>query len=447
MARTSCPRCRSRANSPKAGEITLIGIPDPKEQNGSRKLTEIKARLTDGSTIELRQPVPMAGFSGAAALDAQGQFVGMMETRNTMLASAEPSLPPVRLIGAAAIRDFLDRQHVPVAQTKGGDARAAAVRIICVRKAVGPRRRRIGRPAFLQSEPLTGARLPKARFLILPLRLALLDEGFHAFLLIVGREQRVEDAPLEHHAFRQPRLEGAVDRLLGRQHRRQRHIGDGVGDLHRLVHQARQRHHARHQTGALGLGGVHHAAGEDHVHRLGLADRAGEALRAADAGDDAELDLGLAEFGVVGGDDDVALHGELAAAAEREARDRRHDRLARARGAVPGAGEIAEIGLDEGLVGHLLDVGAGGEGLLVAGDQQAADVLVGLVGVDGLGELGLERDVERVELLRTVEPDDADAAFGLDDDVLVAHGFLPVGAAISGMTDNRTSSGRSARCV
>jgi hypothetical protein len=49
------------------------------------------------------------------------------------LASAEPTLPPVRLIGAAAIRDFLDQQHVPPAQS-GGDARAAAVRIICVRK-------------------------------------------------------------------------------------------------------------------------------------------------------------------------------------------------------------------------------------------------------------------------------------------------------------------------
>ena len=49
-------------DAPKSGELTLVGIPDPKEQNGSRKLTEIKARLADGSAIELRQPVPMAGF-------------------------------------------------------------------------------------------------------------------------------------------------------------------------------------------------------------------------------------------------------------------------------------------------------------------------------------------------------------------------------------------------
>jgi Trypsin-like peptidase domain len=118
----------------KAGDITLIGIPDPKEQNGAKKLTEIKATLTDGAAIALRQPVPMAGFSGAAALDAKGQFLGIMETRNFVLASAEPSLPPVRLISAAAIRDFLDKNHVPLAQGLGGDAHAAAVRVICVRK-------------------------------------------------------------------------------------------------------------------------------------------------------------------------------------------------------------------------------------------------------------------------------------------------------------------------
>jgi hypothetical protein len=119
---------------PKAGDITLIGIPDPKEQDGAKKLTEIRAKLTDGTAIALREPVPMAGFSGAAALDAKGQFLGIMETRNFVLASADPALPPVRLIPAAAIRDFLAKHHVAAAAGASADARAAAVRIICVRK-------------------------------------------------------------------------------------------------------------------------------------------------------------------------------------------------------------------------------------------------------------------------------------------------------------------------
>jgi hypothetical protein len=117
----------------KRGDVTLIGIPDPKEQNGAKTLTEIKARLAEGNAIELRQPVPMAGFSGAAALDAQGQFLGMMEMRNFVLASTEPAAPPVRLITAETIRDFLAAHNVaPV--TEGSDAKSAVVRIICVRK-------------------------------------------------------------------------------------------------------------------------------------------------------------------------------------------------------------------------------------------------------------------------------------------------------------------------
>jgi hypothetical protein len=117
-----------------AGELTLVGIPEPKEQDGSRKLTEIKARLAGGSAIELRQPVPMAGFSGAAALDAQGQFVGMMEMGHAVLASVEAAAPPVRLIGTETIRGFLAAHHVETASAQTGDAKAAVVRIICVRK-------------------------------------------------------------------------------------------------------------------------------------------------------------------------------------------------------------------------------------------------------------------------------------------------------------------------
>ena len=121
-------------NAGKTGDLTLIGIPDPKEVNGSRKLTEIKARLLDGAAIELRQPVPMAGFSGAAALDGQGRFVGMMEMRNAVLASVEPSAPPVRLVSAGTIREFLSAHNIAAAPSPGGDAKASVVRLICVRK-------------------------------------------------------------------------------------------------------------------------------------------------------------------------------------------------------------------------------------------------------------------------------------------------------------------------
>jgi hypothetical protein len=120
-------------DAPKTGDLTLFGIPDPKE-DGDRKLTEIKARLVSGTGIELRQPVPMAGFAGAAALDGQGRFLGMMEMRNAVLASIEPAAPPVRLVTAQTIRGFLARNNVAASDAPGTDAKASVVRMICVRK-------------------------------------------------------------------------------------------------------------------------------------------------------------------------------------------------------------------------------------------------------------------------------------------------------------------------
>jgi len=123
------------AQAPKESALTLAGIPDPQEQDGGTKIAEIKARLVGDNAIELRDPVPVAGFSGAAALDDQGRVLGIMETRNMVLASAGPAVPPVRLVSADTIRNFLAHNKVAVTQTaSGSDARASIVRVICVRK-------------------------------------------------------------------------------------------------------------------------------------------------------------------------------------------------------------------------------------------------------------------------------------------------------------------------
>ena len=103
------------------------------------------------------------------------------------------------------------------------------------------------------------------------------------------------------------------------------------GGLQRLGEQVGGGDDPGHQPGALGFLGAHHPPGQAHLHRLGLADRERQALRSAHAGGDAELDLGLAELGAVGGDDEVGHHRHFAAAAEREARHRGDPRLAGAR--------------------------------------------------------------------------------------------------------------------
>jgi hypothetical protein len=115
-----------------ASEFTLVGVPDPQTQDGGMKLAEVKARVTEGNAIRLRDSVPVAGFSGAAALDAKGRALGIMETRNALLAGGDIALPPVRLVPGAAVRDFL-QTHGVTPPLDAGDARDAVVRVICVR--------------------------------------------------------------------------------------------------------------------------------------------------------------------------------------------------------------------------------------------------------------------------------------------------------------------------
>ena len=90
-----------------------------------------------------------------------------------------------------------------------------------------------------------------------------------------------------------------------------------------------------------------------------------------------EGDLRLAELGRLGGDDHVAEQGELAAAAQRPARDggdhRRADRGEAAPEGLAGTELLVHVALGEGP-----DIGARGEGLVVARDDDAADVVVGV---------------------------------------------------------------------
>jgi len=115
------------------GDVTIAGIPDPKEDGGRATLTEIKAKLS-GNAMELRDSVPMAGLSGAAAIDSGGRFIGLTEMRNAVLASIQPSAPPVRLVRTETIRAFLDAHKVAQPATGAIDPRDAVVRVICVRK-------------------------------------------------------------------------------------------------------------------------------------------------------------------------------------------------------------------------------------------------------------------------------------------------------------------------
>ena len=118
--------------------------------------------------------------------------------------------------------------------------------------------------------------------------------------------------------------------------------------------------------------------------------RRGQTLAAAHAGHHAELDLGLAELGGVGRDDEIAHHGELAAPAQGKARNSGDHGLATARHPVPADEEIIHIGVGIGELGHFLDVRTCREGLVGSCDHDAADVTVGVERVQSLVDLAAE---------------------------------------------------------
>ncbi len=72
--------------------------------------------------------------------------------------------------------------------------------------------------------------------------------------------------------------------------------------------------------------------------------------------------------------------------------------------------------------GHLGDVGPGGEGALSrAGQDDAADGVVGVQLLQPVGQLGDERPVERVELVGAVDGGGGDGFVARDDDILLRH--------------------------
>ena len=106
----------------------------------------------------------------------------------------------------------------------------------------------------------------------------------------------------------------------------------GMAAISRAISSARgkrlagRRHLADHAH-AQRFGGAEHPAGHQQQHGALAADQARQFLRAAAAGQDADLDFGQAEAGALAGDDDVGAQRQLQPAAERKAFDRGDHRL------------------------------------------------------------------------------------------------------------------------
>jgi len=134
---------------PLAGEaasgsdLSVVGIADPQAQGGGNAVSVSAGRVIAGAGGAASvDPAPAPGFSGAAAIDGNGRFLGMVQLKPQVVAQQAAAGAPANLSAAAGlvsvdgIRKFLDAQGVRGATGRSGveDAKAAVVRVICVRK-------------------------------------------------------------------------------------------------------------------------------------------------------------------------------------------------------------------------------------------------------------------------------------------------------------------------
>ncbi|MGJ4969072.1 peptidoglycan-binding protein [Bradyrhizobium sp. HKCCYLRH1073] len=115
--------------------VDIVGIADPQSQGGGAAISTVKAQLAgNGAGDASLAPAPGLGFSGAAALDGDGKFAGVTLLKPGVLAGTAliPSTQVV-MVSADATRAFLATHGVKPDGTSL-DAKAATVRVICVRK-------------------------------------------------------------------------------------------------------------------------------------------------------------------------------------------------------------------------------------------------------------------------------------------------------------------------
>ena len=134
------PAAALTAASDSEARLTLAGIADPKAQGGGDTITTPSATLADGANSRRAlDPSPPLGFSGAAALDGKGRLAGIVTVKSPIVAAAGDAIPQAlaTLTPAAPLRAFLAAHNItPPADGADGaaDAKAAIVRVICVRK-------------------------------------------------------------------------------------------------------------------------------------------------------------------------------------------------------------------------------------------------------------------------------------------------------------------------
>jgi hypothetical protein len=109
-------------------DLTLVGVADPLAQAGGSATSRAPAHRT----AQGLDPAPKPGFSGAAAVDAQGRFTGMVDLQSPVVAGAGAA-SQATLIPVETLRGFLQAQNIAPASSHT-PIDQSVVRVICVRK-------------------------------------------------------------------------------------------------------------------------------------------------------------------------------------------------------------------------------------------------------------------------------------------------------------------------
>jgi hypothetical protein len=115
--------------------VTLVGIADPQAQGGERAVSTMATRLGPAASLRPIETTPSLGFSGAAAINAQGRFAGMVVLKASVVAGPSPG-PQAIVVPRERVMNFLDANYVAPASGRPGvdEAKASVLRVICVRK-------------------------------------------------------------------------------------------------------------------------------------------------------------------------------------------------------------------------------------------------------------------------------------------------------------------------
>jgi peptidoglycan hydrolase-like protein with peptidoglycan-binding domain len=120
-----------------ASAVEITGVADPQNQGGASAVSSVtgQAAQIGGDGEAALSPAPSLGFSGAAALDTGGSFAGIALLKPVIVAGASTAAATSQavLVSPDTVREFLKANGVNANGTST-DAKAAVVRVICVRK-------------------------------------------------------------------------------------------------------------------------------------------------------------------------------------------------------------------------------------------------------------------------------------------------------------------------